>query len=320
MSLPLYYLIQRQSLPLKQKIILTKKRIENWYETYNGDVYVSLSGKDSTALLHIVRSLYPEVPAVTVNTGLEHPENIKFIKENIKNVVWLKPDLTFKQVIDEYGFPAISKMTARKIYTLQNPTEKNKLTSNLYRTGINSEGKYHSRSQLAQKWLYLIDNEFGYKFSHKCCDIMKKIPIKKFEKEAGMKGFVGTMASESNARQRTYLQTGCNNFGENGYSKPISFWLEQDILEYIYTNKIEISAAYGSVEKNDDGIYSTTGESRTGCLFCLFGCHLEKQPNRIQRLKEEYPSIYDYCIRDKTSDKDGLGMGKLMSFLNIPFE
>ncbi len=66
---------QMQSLPLQVKIRMTKERIRKWYEYWDGNVYVSFSGgKDSTVLLHIVRSLYPDVKAVFSDTGLEYPE------------------------------------------------------------------------------------------------------------------------------------------------------------------------------------------------------------------------------------------------------
>lgn len=59
------FLKQRQSLPLHLKVELSKNRIKQFYEHFDGNVYVSFSGgKDSTVLLHLVRSLYPEVPAV----------------------------------------------------------------------------------------------------------------------------------------------------------------------------------------------------------------------------------------------------------------
>ena len=68
-------LLQRQSLPLEAKIRMTEIRIRDWYDYWDGNVYVSFSGgKDSTVLLHIVRSMYPEVPAVFSDTGLEFPE------------------------------------------------------------------------------------------------------------------------------------------------------------------------------------------------------------------------------------------------------
>ena len=45
-----------QSLPLEAKIEKTKLRLREYYEHFNGEVYVSFSGgKDSTVLLDIVR-------------------------------------------------------------------------------------------------------------------------------------------------------------------------------------------------------------------------------------------------------------------------
>jgi 3'-phosphoadenosine 5'-phosphosulfate sulfotransferase (PAPS reductase)/FAD synthetase len=49
-----YDLKQMQSLPLEAKIAMTQQRIRQWYEYWEGNVYVSFSGgKDSTVLKHI---------------------------------------------------------------------------------------------------------------------------------------------------------------------------------------------------------------------------------------------------------------------------
>ena len=70
-----------QALPLDIKIRKTEIRIREWYEHWGGNVYVSFSGgKDSTVLLDIVRRLYPDVPAVFSDTGLEYPEIKEFVK------------------------------------------------------------------------------------------------------------------------------------------------------------------------------------------------------------------------------------------------
>ena len=99
------FLKQRQSLPLHLKIELSKNRIKQFYEHFDGQVYVSFSGgKDSTVLLHLVRSLYPEVPAVFVDTGLEYPEVRQFVKQT-ENTITIRPKITFKQVLEKYGEP-----------------------------------------------------------------------------------------------------------------------------------------------------------------------------------------------------------------------
>ena len=103
-------LAQYQCLPLSAKIRMTKLRIRDWVDYWgiNG-VYVSFSGgKDSTVLLDIVRQMYPNIKAVFVDTGLEYPEIRDFVG-TFENVEWLKPKMTFKQVIEKYGYPFISK-------------------------------------------------------------------------------------------------------------------------------------------------------------------------------------------------------------------
>lgn len=88
---------EMQRLPLQRKIQITTARIIEWYQHYDGKVYVAFSGgKDSTVLLDIVRRIYPDVPAVFSDTGLEFPEVREFVKscENVTigraslNVLW----------------------------------------------------------------------------------------------------------------------------------------------------------------------------------------------------------------------------------------
>ncbi len=107
---------EKQGLPLSMKIKMTEHRIREWVRKYDiGGVYVSFSGgKDSTVLLDIARHLYPEMLAVYVDTGLEYPEVRNFVK-TYDNVEWLKPKKNFRQVIEEHGYPFISKEVSDKV-------------------------------------------------------------------------------------------------------------------------------------------------------------------------------------------------------------
>ena len=93
----------------------------------------------------------------------------------------------------------------------------------------------------------------------------------------------------------------------------MSFWTEQDVLEYISLTGISYAQVYGEIIKDKDGKYHTTKCDRTGCVFCGFGCHLEKEPNRFQRLKETHPKLWEYCMRDW--DKGGLGMKNVLEYI-----
>ena len=105
-----------QALPLDRKIQISQARIIEWYQRNHGNVVVSFSGgKDSTVLLHLVRSIYPDVPAVFSNTGLEYPEIQRFVR-TFPNVEIVAPKMNFSEVISAYGYPLIGKEVAEAIY------------------------------------------------------------------------------------------------------------------------------------------------------------------------------------------------------------
>lgn len=146
-----------------------------------------------------------------------------------------------------------------------------------------------------KKWLPLAQ-ELPALVSHKCCDVMKKSPIGIYQRATHNKPYLGTMAEESVMRRQAWIKTGCNAFeGRKPSSQPLSFWTEQDILEYIRTYNIEICSVYGDIVE-EDGLLSTTGCSRTGCTMCGFGVQYEKGITRFQRLAETHPKQYKFCI------------------------
>lgn len=108
---------QMQALPLKLKVQMTKRRISQWIDEFGTDgVYVAFSGgKDSTVLLHLAREIDPSIRGVFVDTGLEYPEIRNFVK-TFDNVDWVKPKMNFKQVIQKYGYPFISKEVSETVY------------------------------------------------------------------------------------------------------------------------------------------------------------------------------------------------------------
>lgn len=302
------FLKQRQSLPLKLKIELSKNRIKQFYEHFCGKVYVSFSGgKDSTVLLHLVRSLFPEVPALFIDTGLEYPEVKTFIK-SFDNVITLRPEMSFKKVITEYGYPVISKEVAQFIE--DNRKNPNGYTAKKFDPNSDYVKRYGARFCLA-KWNYLKNSDI--KISSQCCRIMKKTPAKKFEKESGLKPFIATMAAESNLRKQEYIKKGCNSFeSKRPASTPLGFWTEQDILQYLVENNLPYCSVYGEIKQDKNGKYYTTGAKRTGCMFCMFGVHNEKSPNKFELMRETHPKLHDYCINK-------LGCGRVLDFIGVKY-
>lgn len=314
-----YDLKQMQSLPLDIKIRMTKKRIEQWYEYWNGMVYVSFSGgKDSTVLKHIVNSMYNDIPCVFCNTGLEYPEIRKFAL-SFDDVIQINPEMMFDEVIRRYGYPVPTKEQSQFIYEYKNTTSDKLRNSRLY-------GNKNGGFKISNKWKYLIDAPFDV--GNQCCNIMKKNPFKKYEKQTDRKPILGTMADESSNRKTSWQLYGCNAFERTRpISQPMAFWTEQDVLRYIKHFNVQYCSVYGDIVPIDEGtLLKTTGCDRTGCIFCMFGCHLEKEPNRFQRLKETHPRQYEYCIGGGEyvdgkwqPSKEGLGLRKVLDYINVKY-
>ena len=296
---------ERQSMPIEAKVRFTEQRIKAWYLHYYGDVYVSFSGgKDSTVLRHIVKGIFPDVPAVFCDTGLEYPE-VRELALRKADVV-IRPKMNFKQVIEKYGYPIPSKEQAQFIREIRT-TKSEKLRD----LRLNGRHDGTSFGRVSKKWMRLIDAPFA--ISERCCSVMKKYPFKRYQKETGRKCMTANMASDSKLREKQYMKRGCNVFdAKDPKSSPMAIWTEQDVLRYIKDNGIEYASCYGDIIEGADGRLRTTREDRTGCMFCMFGIQFDATPNRFQRMERDYPKQYDYCINK-------LGIGRVLDYVGIDY-
>ena len=181
-------------------------------------------------------------------------------------------------------------------------------------------------SKMYNKERYKFFLEAPFEISDHCCSIMKKAPMHSYTKKTGRVPMTAQMASESRLRTTNWLKNGCNGFDmKSPISNPMSFWTEQDVLEYIYHYHLPIASVYGEVvvdggdEKPRENtmdmgifdiekpIFKTTGCNRTGCVYCGFGCHREKSPNRWEMAKRlSNPKIIDYMMRGGRFDEKGI--------------
>lgn len=329
-----YELRQFQALPLSSKIRMTKQRIQQWVDEFGTDgVYISFSGgKDSTVLLDIARQEYPNMKAAFIDTGLEYPEIRDFVK-TFSNVDWIKPKMNFRQVVQKYGYPFIGKEVSLKVGEARSKP-------NGYASRSFDGSKKGSRYDYS-KYAFLLDAPF--KVDGICCKVMKKYPAKKYEKETGRTVITAQMACESQSRETEWLQNGCNAFDKKRpISNPMSFWTNQDVLLYIKMNNIPLASVYGDIvidyeasgqiegqmnifdlshefgifvgDEDEIEILKTTGCDRTGCMFCGFGCHLDKSPGRFERMKTTHPKQYDYIMRK--TEQGGLNFKEVIDWIN----
>jgi 3'-phosphoadenosine 5'-phosphosulfate sulfotransferase (PAPS reductase)/FAD synthetase len=317
-------------------------------------VYVAFSGgKDSSVLADLCAFWCSVIGAtlylVFVNTGLEYPEIQKHVKSfaeylrqkyKIEVVLEiLRPQMRFDEVIKTYGYPMISKEVAKCVSSAKRLDSKYGQVCRERLEGTHKQKSGEISLFNCAKYKPLLDVDFN--ISHRCCDVMKKTPSHDYAKRTGRKQMTAQMADESRLREQQWIKFGCNGFNMSSpVSNPMSFWTEQDVLQYIKKHEIPIASVYGEVEYADDpeqiriedfGIecegceeLHLTGCQRTGCIFCGFGCHREKSPSRFERLKITHPRQYEYCIGGGEyneegvwqPNKQGLGMGHVFDVLN----
>ena len=289
-------------------------------------VIISFSGgKDSTVLLDLINIVHKEIkskiylqPAYAYE--ITFPETLVFIKNTIKNyqkenkyildLMVAKPKLPWNQILETKGYPIFSKQISVILNRIKKTKSKTGLTRWIF--GIDT-----AKFKLAKSRLFLLDNsmanftngvdeetllEFNdyfkktlffndYLYSEKCCDYVKgglkhnKLPC-----------FVGTMASESQLRRKSWIHNGCNILSGNKIlSRPLSLFQSNDIWKYIYKNKIKINKMYGFKPRasNLEKSVSKLRYQRLGCISCPYGAHLEKNTkNRFQILYHESQQLY----------------------------
>lgn len=288
--------------------------------------------------------------ANTSNEFAVMPKHVQSFCEYIEQKYDIKIDLhivrgkaNFFDVLKNEGYPVVSKKVARMIrdvktyfqahnieYSDIEPYLDNGLATAEYLrslqfpatvvlrlSGYTRTNNVCKTWAIPKKWRYLINSPF--QISDNCCDILKKQPLTLVQQEVNANPIFGTLAEDSEMRKNAYLTHGCNLF-KNGHGKstPMGFWTRQDVLKYLHDFNIPIAPPYGEIIQLENGTYEFTGEHNTGCKLCLFGCHLEHEPNRIQRLAKIEPNTYKFAM--KSREEGGLGYREVMDYLNISYE
>ena len=290
--------------------------------------HVSIGGLDSITLFYFLKHIGIECPGISVSY-LEDSSIQKVHKDIgvIPLMSAIKPDGTYwnkVSIIQEFGFPVLSKEIASKIETLAHPTERNKTVRHAIITG--ETGAYggfqrNSRIKMSQKWLekfggYANDEEgtnYGipdFKVSAKCCYYLKEKPCDDWAKEHNSVPFLGLMASEGGRRSKSLMINGCNYFGKSTIrSCPFAIFDRSDLLHLALDLDVPVPDIYGSIVCLEDGTLHTTGAQRTGCSMCGFGIQLEKRPHRFDMLRQRNPKewyywMYECCVDEATRSEE----------------
>ncbi len=331
-----------QQLPYEIKVKRAEQRAVEFMTEMNKrghNYHVSVGGLDSITLFMFLKKIGIDAPGISVssieNKSIQHVHKIM-------NLEPIKPLKSKVQVLNEDGFPVLSKKLAGRINTLQNPTEKNKTVRHAIITGeCGKQGHYakNSRMQLPKKWLKLFagmaNEEYGtdyleadFSVSNKCCYWVKEKPCDDWAKEHNSYPYLGLMASEGGQREEALIENGCNYYGKTVIrSAPFAPFLRQDLLQLAIDLNIPelglLPEVYGRIERTESGLLYTTDAQRTGCSMCGFGVHLESRPHRFDRLRvrnyKEWEFYMYHCCTDKTTGEK-YGWGRVLDYIGVKWE
>lgn len=338
-------MVLKQNAPHRVKVAMAQSRIRDFIEECGWrdlNCHVSVGGLDSIVLGHLIRSMgYGADKVPFVSASMLEDKSIQAVHKEMGCIV-VKPLKSKATILQEEGFPVLSKKIANKIDTLAHPTEKNKIVRHAIITGeCGAVGHYATNSKMRLPKTYLklfggLDAEgaaLGYqkpdfKVSSRCCYYLKEAPCDNWAKAHNSVPFLGLMASEGGQRQDALEEHGCNYFGKTtARSCPFAFFFHSDVVHLAVDLGVHIPEIYGEVrvsqEKNDFGDYeySTTGEQRTGCSMCGFGIQMESRPHRFDRLYERNPKEWDFWMNRCCVDDNGnkYGWGRVLDYIGIPW-
>lgn len=335
--------MEKQKYPYEIKVKHAERKAKEFAEECDRrglNYHISVGGLDSITLTVFLRSIGINCPAVSCS--LLEDKSIQKIHKQL-GVIGLYPAMRDEKkgqrwnktaILQEFGFPVLSKEIAAKIETLANPTEKNRTMRHAIITGETGEyGGFqkNGRMKMPKKWLEKFGgyaNEYegtdyatpDFKVSAKCCYYLKEKPADDWAKEHHSAPYLGLMASEGGRREKSLKMHGCNYFGASTTrSAPFAIFDRQDILQLALDLNVPVPAIYGTIERKSDGTLYTTLAQRTGCNMCGFGIHLEKRPHRFDLLRERNEKEWEYWMLHCCKDENGndFGWGKVLDYIGV---
>lgn len=247
---------------------------ENFYISYSG-------GKDSNVMHALFDMALPnnKIPRVYCDTGIELNAVRDFVKQKAaedNRFVIIQPKVPIKKMLEDKGYPFKSKYHSRAVYDW-NRTEGKSRNAIAY---LNHENIRHE-FQCPKMLQYQFSKKMPFAISDKCCDALKKIPLKQYKKEHKKKySIIGIMASENG--RRFFTKCLAFNGGKLKFFQPLApltkDWEDWFIAEY----GIKLPIVY----------YPPYNFERTGCKGCPFSLNLQ---HNLDILQMYFPNERKQC-------------------------
>lgn len=259
----------------KIKNVISKYGIENFYISFSG-------GKDSVVLSNLVDLALPnnEIPRVYADTGIELnaiKDFVMSLKEKDNRIQIIKPAKNIKATLEEFGYPFKSKQHSSIVATYQNSG----MCKTVERYVNPSEERKRFGCPQCLKYQFDENSGFDLKVSNKCCDKLKKEPIRKWQKENNKPyGIVGIMKDEGGARMNAH----CLAFkGDKLHNFQPLVVVTKDWEDwFIAKHNIRLCKIY----------YEPYNFKRSGCKGCAFNIELQKD---LDILEKYFPNEREQC-------------------------
>ena len=246
--------------------------IKSLFNEYEKPVVACSWGKDSLTVLHMVyrvaKELDREFDVLWNNTGVHYP-SVYDIKRTLEdkwnlNIIEAKPDKTFWEIIEEYGYPGVKssdrsdKANQSCCYHIKKKPTKQEIKKNewdLYFDGLTA---YESDRR------YMNLKDYGVKHYHKTFGLQKCHPI--------------------------------------GYWTVEDVWdyLEHYDIPYpdVYDQEVEGYTRRGYSEYKQGHRFDRA--IRNGCWCCTLA--LSVQPEKMEQLRKNYPKHWQYLMESGLAD------------------
>lgn len=282
-----------KDLSLDDKIKITNYAIREWYEINLGRVFIAWSGSlRSTAMMHLVRHQYPNIPVVHVRSSINYPEIADFARK-ISNITILDSKYQYETILAKKGYSIIDKEISLAVAAVRN--KNSKIARNVLQGYLSNGEKNKNRTK---DWSFLLDAPFN--ISAYCCLGLKFGALKHYITDTRTSPYKGNTKHVviTNLEDKQISQSLISLSKSTLYYAcyPIRLWKKADILKYLYKNKLLYPKQFGNIIYNNSA-YKTEKKERKGCLLCLM--HMDKQDveNKFLEIKEEYPQFYDQAFK-----------------------
>lgn len=207
-------LAELQKLDLDGKIALANQVIKTLLEATDRVAVAFSGGRDSLVALHLTLQVYPIIPVMFVNTSIEFPETLSYVRQLAEawrlNLFEVKPQVNFWRLTEEQGIPVAGR------------------------------GNTTFMRDLSQR--------AGVKLSNSCCRRMKETPARQFYREHRIEGVVtGLRVSESLMRKMNFADYGALRYSTTYgtlVSWPLYAWTDRDISDYIALHGLPVNPLY----------------------------------------------------------------------------